>query len=1002
MFSNFYKTLLFLFIAILLLPIKLSANPQSLGYSSLKSQTESLLATGDLVTAIPYLEELINRTEALTDDSKRQPLEAMFFFAGRGYMMKFGSSVQKEDLKKALEYFERYEKEFKKEQRFVQVLISRADTYRAMGDFKKALEPLEELITKRNRPYRYTEEEYQSTLEKIVQAYYFLQDYNGGEPWFRKLLEESPDPQEKTRAAAALVESYLKQGKIDETLNLLPILLTESPSRYSLGLNVALLKAGNEMREAGNYNEASLFYSLTLTPDQMIAYNDKRIKKLQKELAYFKDKRRQEKIEELEIEIFNTEQTNQSLKEVESYGPDLEILKARVYFDTGRIWEAFYAHKGIITKYPEHEAVEDFIFATIHGANQIEKPELALEIGQNYLENPKWQKFRQDVVMMMLQVYLQKEDYESFFELGKTFVEQFSDKEEGSVVIYLLGSTWLNLNEISTLIENFQGYIKRYPNAPWLDGCYYWVGLASIYQGNFEQGKKYFEPLVKNYPYSGYHEDGMYRYAVCIYGSGDVDGGIIAFNNFIDKYSTGNLRGESEYFLGQIYASKGELETAVEHYSQVDFYAETPDYVKNAYFERGKLFHKNKMYERMAQVYKDYLDKYPDSEFFTDAVYELGRAKELLGRPGEMQKDYMDAIISYGNYPDSKGVDKLLEVFVNKYYKLRNHLEESIAFIERCLNEDEFCEKFIQDKGHLYEFFLENPHIDRKIEERFRTDSAFESLDSAQKSLRDMLTEYQEQYDIFPKTTPEDLFKPAFEKANKKGEFTLAYRLQMALEKRGIFVNRSKVFTRDDFQFASPKLLVWMAQKSANSDPEMAKEAVNIVLDQYPESSAILPAYTLMAEVYDNAKNYDRAIYFYEKLSEQFYDKPEAPVAVIKIGDILRKQRQFDEAREKYQLIIKTPSWKTGESYAQALYHIGLSYFDEGKFPEAHGFFERVFVGHSYYIDWAIQAYMMDAKALKEMGRLQDAMKTLKECLDKDSYKESEYYLKAQELLNTL
>lgn len=996
------NTLLITFCLFLLLTSSLKSDPNSLAFSDLKAQTESFIESGDFPTALPYLKEMIKRTEALGDANKRKPLEPLFYFVALGHMMRHSQTTQPSELREALKYFGFYEKEFKSEQRYVNVLSSRADCYRVLGDFKNAILPLKELINKRNRPYRYSEEVYQATLEKIVEAYYILQDWDNGESWFRKLLNETQKEEEKGRAASALVELYLKKNQVDKTIALLPTLLKESPSRYSLGLNVALLKAGNQMRASGKYNQASLFFSLTLTPDEMIAYNEKRIRSLKSKLSFFKRKKRQEMIEELELDIFNTQQLMESLRKVESYGPDLDILKARVYFDTGRIWEAYYSHNKIINDYKDHENIEEFIFATIHGANQIGKPELAMDIGREYLANPSYQAFRKDVAMMMMQVYQDQGDYDRFFELGNEFVEQFSENQDGGVVIYLMGNTWLQLNEIDTLISKFKQFINSYPKAPWLDGCYYWVGLASIYQGNFNRAKEFFGPLVDKYPFSTYNEDGLYRYAVSIYGSGDVDGGEEAFKNFIDKYNTGSLRGECEYFLGQIYGSRGEIDKAVEHYSEVSLYADSEDYIKNSFFERGKLFFKNKMYQEMAGVYKDFLDQYPESPSFTDAIYEMGRAKELMGKPGEMQKDYMEGIINYGNYPDSKGVDKLLDVFVSKYYTTRNHLEKTIQFLEKCLKDTTFCERFIKDKGYLYEYFVENSFIDRKVEQRFRNDKAFESMETIIDPLKSTLKSYKTQYAVFPKTTPEDLFQPAFKKANNSGQFTLAFRLQMALEERGIFVNKSKVFSEDDFQFASPKLLVWIASKLKSSDPELAKNANSKVIDEFPESSYVLDALISMGELAQKNKNYNSAMNYYEKASLQFYDNEQVPLLVIKMGDIMREQGQFENAREKYQSILKTPSWRTGTLQAQALYHLGLSYFDEQKYNEAHGFFERVFVGHAYFADWAIQAYMMDARTLTKMGNNADAKKTLKECLAKDSYKENPYFLEAQELNNTL
>jgi TolA-binding protein len=73
--------------------------------------------------------------------------------------------------------------------------------------------------------------------------------------------------------------------------------------------------------------------------------------------------------------------------------------------------------------------------------------------------------------------------------------------------------------------------------------------------------------------------------------------------------------------------------------------------------------------------------------------------------------------------------------------------------------------------------------------------------------------------------------------------------------------------------------------------------------------------------------------------------------------------------------------------HARALYQIGQSYMAESAYAEAHGFFERTFLGYPHLAEWSSRAYLADAGALLGMGAKQDAINTLNEAIEELSEK---------------
>ena len=95
---------------------------------------------------------------------------------------------------------------------------------------------------------------------------------------------------------------------------------------------------------------------------------------------------------------------------------------------------------------------------------------------------------------------------------------------------------------------------------------------------------------------------------------------------------------------------------------------------------------------------------------------------------------------------------------------------------------------------------------------------------------------------------------------------------------------------------------------------------------------------------------------------------------------MLTRLDRTNEAREKYQYILRVPDWR-GILHARALYQTGQSYMADADYPAAHGFFERTFLGYANFTEWSAQAYLADAEALLKMGDSEGAAGTLDEAI---------------------
>ena len=103
-----------------------------------------------------------------------------------------------------------------------------------------------------------------------------------GEPAFKSLLEvadKAKDEDRSSYAVSCLVEMFVVNKRIDEVFPYLPG-YGDTPARYDLRLNVNLLNGAEQLKTAGRHVDASLFYALTMTTEEIHEFFDRRVKEL--------------------------------------------------------------------------------------------------------------------------------------------------------------------------------------------------------------------------------------------------------------------------------------------------------------------------------------------------------------------------------------------------------------------------------------------------------------------------------------------------------------------------------------------------------------------------------------------------------------------------------------------------------------------------------------------------------------------------------------------------
>ncbi len=953
-----------------------------MGTSALKDEAMALVNQKKYLDARPYMEQLILRIQESENEKLKDQLESLYFFMAFSYIQENVSNpTDMRTIDRAIEYFDKVIKEFPKGEYVAESIRQKAQCYLLQRKFAESAQTREMLL---RRPYvdSYSNSEQLEIINEICRTFcYNEKDWVLGEKWFELLLSRSKSIDDKSFAASMLIQISIKKKDFTAAKKYFPYLVYDTPSRADIKLNISFLTAGDSLVKENKYSDAALFYSMAFTKNVILEKLNSHIEKTKKAINY------QRMVDQnaprmgiLEGNLKSLEMQVGIVKDIDDYTVDLMARSARNFLLTERFYESFWSYWQLLREFPKHQSIEDFYFAAFVGANKIGKKDEMYKLGLEYLKEFPDGLYIREVRLYNAMYMIDLKEYDAFFAEARKFIEEYPEEPPySSDFIYLMGKTWLDLGKYSDMIKTFSDYTERYPDTVISEACLYWTGIAYLASGDFKNSAETLRKMIDIYPNGPYAEDGSYRAGVAFFAIGEFTVARDIFEDFTRKYDKSGIRGEVEFFLGDIYAGVNQLDLAMKHYMDVEKYTKNQSFIDSAYIQAAKLLHNVEKYEEEVDLMDSYLKKFPKGQRSL-AMYNKAIALEMLGLPADALTIYSDAITSYGGNSADDGVDKIILDYDRMLSGNRGKMVATVDFLKRLLKDEKLLRDMVEVPAQRYRFFQANPLIDKRLYEKFKRDTAFGPVLYKNKgTINSLIERYEGQLAKYPQGDAKEVLGKMLADAKASGNQTLEYRLMMGIDASGQNVKAPRMFNEDDMKKASMRTLVWMGRENEAYGPDEARKAFKMA-EARDEYEYLIDVLFAEAQLEERQKNWDAVIKIYSKIERDFPSDERAARAALSIADTYSKLGKRAEAEEKYTNILKVPSWR-GPAHAEALYMLGRIAQLNGKKDAALMYYDRCFLGFGNCYQITGKAVLAASQLLVESGEKQKAIEICDEFL---------------------
>ena len=661
---------------------------EGLGSSHLQELAQHALDRQAYGEAVPYLEELDRRLRESTDSTAVRSRETILFYLGLG-------RLQSADLTGAARAFAEFVTAYPAAPNRALARLYWGDALYYQGRLPEAHVVYEELRASQD-PAVLGHELEAVYWEHLGDCLYADQAWETGSPVFNALrdsalrLTDARARDEKlAKAGSYLLQAAIALNDFGQAMAALPVMSNRrGGARHELALNLALLRGGDQLYDAQRYGEALYFYERVLPPDELTAFWQAEVSRLTQALT------EAEGVEWL-AERINTIQNDLAIARakqtqvenilgasVPDYSAPLAFRVARCYLARGRVHEAYWAFVQLEQEAPMEDRsgfAEEALYGQVKTAVMAGRDGRAQRVARRYLRTGEFKRFIGDVGYELLQTEVRAGDLEAIRELAEAFMQRVRldpTLQDAPKLIYLVGSTLVELGEAEAMRERFAPMLAEYPQHGFSDGLSYWLGLADVLAGGYRPALAHLERVLALAPDGSYAEDARYREAVCWYGMLNYERARAKLEGFLADYPQSRVVSEVHALLGDLAAAEGRIDAAINAYAEAhDAGAQlTPPnmgYINHAVFQGGKLLANQERWAEMAEWFESYLGRWGRDGRAGDALYELGRAQVELGRTEAMLDTWIQAILRFGNDPGDTGPDLMLADYPGHYQSVR-------------------------------------------------------------------------------------------------------------------------------------------------------------------------------------------------------------------------------------------------------------------------------------------------------------------------------------------
>lgn len=485
---------------------------------------------------------------------------------------------------------------------------------------------------------------------------------------YSRLLAESPRDRDWADSALALVDLYLKEGRLADARRGLALLRGRQELVDNLaGLNLLSVRLGDALAGEGDHAGALAAYRAATTRAALIAGQRARLAALERAVAHYRAQARPTPTEaDAARRLGNRlEQAGTALAELEklpAYDAALRQRLALAFQALDRPWEAALLFEHVLAQHPEHAEREACWFGLVRAyadAGRFEQVRAA--VARFGAEFPGSGHAPQALYLAAVAAGEKGEFGEQLDFLGVALEKHAPEPALAEALLLLRANALFTLLRFAEARTAAVEALEKYPAGRYREEAGYLVAMAELAEGRASEAEKLIKAHLREHPDGKFAADARYRLAAIAYAREDHSGCARLCEKWLREHDAEHpQRGEVYSLHGDALAAGGDLKAAIAAY-RAALERPLPDellgYVMD---ELTRHYQALRDTEAAVALWDGFASARPDHPFVINAAYWVSRLRAREGR-GEEALEFMAQVARWHlDDPDRADVERLL------------------------------------------------------------------------------------------------------------------------------------------------------------------------------------------------------------------------------------------------------------------------------------------------------------------------------------------------------
>lgn len=213
---------------------------------------------------------------------------------------------------------------------------------------------------------------------------------------------------------------------------------------------------------------------------------------------------------------------------------------------------------------------------------------------------------------------------------------------------YNIAYIYLNSGNYTQAIEEFQTVINKYPNTTWAARSQYNIGDAYYNSGEYPKAIEAYRTVMEKYPQSDYIIEAVNGIQYAQLSAGGTDSSTAVLEDFLAENPQTTTADRLRYRQAETLMQSGDYEGAIDEFRQYIRITNNRQLLPEAHFSLAEAYEQTDQLNRALETYRLLVETYPDADKAGPALAALGR---ISHNRGEYQQafDYFKQLGSKGN-----------------------------------------------------------------------------------------------------------------------------------------------------------------------------------------------------------------------------------------------------------------------------------------------------------------------------------------------------------------